>query len=98
MTLEDKMDEFIERNIIEALNDLGYVNCTCGKAVDMADIAWNNACTEAGTDCSSVTVQCAACYADIVHFNSWYPSIDDHVDLCVVIEHDCPDKQRYSRR
>lgn len=62
--------------------------CECGHKVGWGDIAWNNACTEAGTGYSIVEIQCLSCQKEIAHIDSWRSPIEDKDDLLCVMEED----------
>ncbi len=78
-----------DEKLTAILAEHGKTECpSCGKKIDRADVAWNNADTEAGTPFTWVEIQCLACQTEIIHFSSWYPAADDLDDL---IEHVLPD-------
>ena len=43
----------------------------CQHEIGWGDIAWNNGSTEAGTECSTVEIQCEGCFEEIAHVTSW---------------------------
>jgi hypothetical protein len=72
----------IQERILDAeLRRRGVSPCKCGRVIDRADVAWNNACSEAGTSYSTVTIICLACDAPIAYWRSWYPEIEDFEEL-----------------
>lgn len=63
------------------LVDMKLTPCKCGREIDRADVAWNNAETEAGTPHSSVTIQCVSCQEGIAWWHSWWPEIESFEEL-----------------
>jgi hypothetical protein len=73
------------------LEEKGISPCECGRVIDRADVAWNNAQTESGTPLSFVEVQCLNCQAEIIYWSSWYPDISSFEEL---VEHVLEDAER----
>lgn len=50
---------------------------TCSRVLDRGDVAWNNPCTDVGTDYTAATITCQACGTGIADWDSWWPGADD---------------------
>jgi len=73
----------------ELLKERGVSPCAvCGRELDMGDVAWNNAATEAGTGFTIVEIICQGCDTEAAKINSWYPGIDTFDELVYVIKTD----------
>lgn len=62
--------------------------CKCRHRIGFGDIAWNNGCTECGTEYCTVKIQCGNCGREIAHIDSWYPGIEGQEELLDVLAHD----------
>jgi hypothetical protein len=62
----------------------------CGREIDRGDVAWNNPCTEAGTDYTTVHIECQGCQTEIADFNSWFPEADTFETLVEYVLEDGP--------
>jgi len=58
----------------------------CGKEIDRGDVAWNCACTEAGTECSILSIICQKCSTEIIYEDSWNPGIENFEEFVLELE------------
>ena len=73
----------------DLLKEKGVSPCqSCGRVLDMGDIAWNNCCTEVGTGFCTIDVICLRCDTEAAYIESWYPYIEDIDDILYVIKTD----------
>lgn len=61
----------MEQRLKEVLRKHKAEFCTCGQAVSIGDVAWNEGQTGAGTPCSYVSIICPACQREVAWVHSW---------------------------
>lgn len=87
-------EEEAERQFAAELERRGLSHCPeCGTKIDRGHVAWNNASTEAGTECCSVEIECLKCGHEIGHWESWWPGIDGFEDLVKNVLDDWPEPE-----
>ena len=82
MDKEDILDKKLKEILVK--NNMDICPC-CGRQLDRGDVAWNTACTEAGTDYSVVSIICQACDDEMLNAHTWY-CIDNFEDLVEELE------------
>lgn len=76
----------MEERLARVLEEKGLDRCKCGRIIDRGDVAWNEAATEAGTDYTTVIIQCQACDEELLYVHSWWPWVDGFDEVIDIIE------------
>ncbi len=66
MTEKELLKEFI--CILERHN---CTYCSCGRKIDIGDLAWNTGYTDSGTEYSSIYIDCLKCDKELAYIQSW---------------------------